>query len=474
MPTGAELIPNILAYIALFGWPAVCIVLFAMLPLEVAAIASLLGGYLLVPTGVSVDIQYLMPLDKTTITTITVFVLCLIKGGQAPATRQSLLIYLFALAFILSPIFTAANNSYELQAGGRSLPGFYPVDALKLALTNVVTLLPFFIGKRVLASDRGRMLLLKALPLSLLLYSLPMLFEIRMSPQIQKTIYGTDPAGFITLARGGGFRPLVFLSNGLELALFTSMALIAAAVALRLRMRLFQVPPAGVVAYLGALLLLCKSLGSILTAAVFAPLVFFTKPRTWVLVSCVVGVVLCAYPLLRNYDLIPVRRIAAVTAGLSTDRSGSFKFRVKNEDQLLAKANEKAMAGWGTWGRNRIYDSESGKDLSITDGAWIIRFGMFGWLGYLSFFGLFACAMFSAIAGVRGPVTPSTILLGGLTLILALNLIDLIPNASLTPITFVLAGAIAGRVLATSSVAARYRLGRTRNTAIPKAREIFS
>ena len=113
--------------------------------------------------------------------------------------------------------------------------------------------------------------------------------------------------------------------------------------------------------------------------------------------------------------------------------------------QLLAKANQKPFFGWGTWGRNRVYDQESGTDVSITDGAWILRFGMFGWLGYLSLFGLFATAVWKALSDVRGPVTSSTIILGGLTLILAVNLTDLIPNANLFPLTFLMAGSIAGR-----------------------------
>ena len=422
-----------------------CIILFVRLPLEAAAIWSLLAGYLLLPSAVSYDIPYLPPLDKVSIPALTTLLMCLIKGTRSPPPRRAYLFYLIALIFVVSPFLTTLDNSYELRVGGRSLPGFYPLDAVKLMIQNLVTLVPFFIGLRYLTSDKARGLLLAAIATSALLYSLPMLAEIRLSPQLHRIVYGANPAGFITLARGDGFRPLVFLNNGLELALFTSMALIATIVLTRLRQRVFNFLAWPVATYFGALLLLCKTLGAFLYGAAAAPLVLFSKPRTWINVSCVMVLIILTYPLMRTYDIIPVRRVAAAATMVSEDRAGSFAFRVQNEDRLLAKANEKALLGWGTWGRNRVYNAESGSDESITDGGWIIRFGMFGWLGYLTQFGLFAAAIFSARSAARGPVTSSTILLGGLTLMLAMNLVDLIPNANLLPLTYLLAGSIAGK-----------------------------
>lgn len=443
--TGARLIPNNFAYLALFGWPAVCIILFVVLPVEIAAIWSLLAGYLLLPASLSVDVHYLPPLNKTSIVGSSAFLLCLMKGSPLRGPRLSLLIYCFVLAFVLSPFFTTLDNRYELHMGDRSIPGFYPLDAVKLAISNVLTLAPFFVGSRILSSDRGREALLKALPVAALFYSLPMLLEVRMSPQLQRLIYGMDPGGFVMLARGGGFRPRVFLNNGLEVALYTSMACIAAGVGIRAKWKIFSMPAGAIATYLGGLLLLCKTLGAFLLAAIVMPIVLFAKPKSWINFSSIVALLICAYPIIRTYDLVPVRRIAAAANSFSSDRGGSFAFRVKNEDLLLAKANQKQFFGWGTWGRNRIYDVESGSDLSITDGEWIIRFGMFGWLGYLSLYGLFAAAILSARRAVRGPVAGPSIILGGLTLILAVNLIDLIPNANLLPLTYLIAGSIAGR-----------------------------
>jgi len=195
--------------------------------------------------------------------------------------------------------------------------------------------------------------------------------------------------------------------------------------------------------YLGVVLLLCKTLAAALYAAVIAPLVLFTRPRIWVKITCVLLLVICAYPALRTFDLIPVHHISQAATSVSVDRSKSFQTRVQNEDKLLAKANQKPMFGWGTWGRNRIYDRNTGRDTSITDGGLIIAFGQFGWLGYLSIFGLFTVSAFSALAAVGKEVTPASITIGGLALLLAVNLIDMLPNDNLTPITLLVAGSIA-------------------------------
>jgi hypothetical protein len=371
------------------------------------------------------------------------------------------------LAFVISPIMTAFNNSYELEIGGRSIAGFYPLDGLKLALRNLITLAPFFVGMRFLCSDNARTLLLKSLPMAALFYSVPMLFEVRMSPQLHSWVYGFFPHMFIQQIRDGGFRPVVFLRHGLEVALFASMAVIATLAAIRARWQLLRIPAGAVAAYLAGVLVLCKSLGSMIYATVAAPVVLFTRPKTWVRISCAILLFVCAYPALRYYNIVPVHHVAAAASSVSAERASSFQTRVNNEDILLARANQKPFFGWGTWGRNLVYDTASGQDISVTDGEWIIQFGQFGWVGYLSLFGLFATALMRARTVVTGPVTQPTVVLGGLSLVVAINVIDLVPNATLVPFTYLMAGSVAGCVRAKASArAARRRLNSPRETAI--------
>jgi hypothetical protein len=459
-------IPNFFAYFALFAWPAVCLILFVRLSVEKAAIWSLLGGYLLLPAGTIVDVPLLPALDKFSIPSLSTFLLCWMKGTPSSAPRRSLIIYSLAFIFVISPIFTSLNNSYELAIADRSLPGFYPLDGLKYSLRNMIVLAPFFVGMRFLSSDDGRELLLKALPTAAVLYSVPMLFEVRFSPQLHRWVYGYFPHDFSMTVRDGGFRPVVFLNHGLEVALFAAMAVIAAVVAARGRQRIWQQPAKFVAGYLAVILLLCKTLGAAVYAAVGAPLVLFTKPRSWLTVASAILLIVCAYPYLRSTRLIPVHQIASAANIVSANRASSFLYRVENEDLLLAKANEKPLFGWGTWGRSRLYQEDTGQDVAVTDGTWIIQFGMFGWFGYLSLFLLFTTALLRARAAAADRLARESIVLGGLGLLLAVNVVDLLPNANLLPFTYLLAGSIAGGVRARSAKSIGHRGATSQQIAI--------
>jgi hypothetical protein len=288
----------------------------------------------------------------------------------------------------------------------------------------------------------------------MLFYSLPMLFEIRMSPQLHRWIYGYFPhASFAQQMRDGGFRPVVFFTHGLALALFTAIGLLAALILWRSRTRIFGYSSSLTATYLSGLLILCKSLGPVFYAIALAPVILLTKPRFWVKIGCAASLFVCAYPLLRGNGLSPIDLVTSVAQSISADRSASFQTRVKNEEQLLAKAQQKPLFGWGEWGRNRIYDERTGRDISLTDGAWILQYGTFGWVGYLGLFGMLAVAQFLALGATGKELSSSNIQRGGLALILAVYLIDFIPNAADFSLIFMIAGAAAAtaRVVKTSS-----------------------
>ena len=98
---------------------------------------------------------------------------------------------------------------------------------------------------------------------------------------------------------------------------------------------------------------------------------------------------------------------------------------------------------------------------SVADGRWIITLGIYGWIGFLAEFGLIALPM--ALLW-RETVTrrdaSEALHIAPLSLILAINLFDMLPNATLTPLTWLIAGALTG--YAEVLRAERLQLGRRR------------
>ena len=172
----------------------------------------------------------------------------------------------------------------------------------------------------------------------------------------------------------------------------------------------------------------------------FAPVILFTPPRLQVLIAAAFAAMVLTYPMLRGAGLVPTDAIHSLAQSVSEQRAGSLKYRFDHEDALLARANEKPFAGWGSWGRNRIYDPETGRDLSVTDGLWVITVGSYGWFGYLAQFGMLTVPILMILR--RANQTPATT--AGLALVLAANLVYLIPNSALAPTGWLAAGAIAG------------------------------
>src|SRR5260370_35172054 len=96
-------------------------------------------------------------------------------------------------------------------------------------------MIPFLLGPQLLQNSTDGEDILRALAIAGLIYSVPMLFEIRVSPQLHTWIYGYFPNSFEQQMRDGGFRPVVFLGHGLIVAFFVMTTSVAAAAFSRTR-----------------------------------------------------------------------------------------------------------------------------------------------------------------------------------------------------------------------------------------------
>jgi len=329
-------------------------------------------------------------------------------------------------------------------------------EGVSMALVNAIMVIPFILAYNFLSSAKDQRDILIAFLVGGLAYSLPMLLEVRLSPQMNTWVYGYFQHSFDQMMRGGGFRPIVFLQHGLWVAFFAMMAVLAA-------FTLFKAdrardPKAYLMAgvYLLVVLVLCKSLGALIFALLLIPLILFFSIKSQVRIALVLMMIALTYPVLKGNNFLPQAAILEQAYSISPERGQSLEFRLVNEAILLDRAQDRPVFGWGTFGRAMLHD-QSGRLLTIPDGRWVIVFGAFGWVGYIAEFGLLALS--GLLLWRRAFVTQTTAKvapwMGGLVLILGINMIDLLPNATLTPLTWMIAGAVMGYALSFQRVRKR-------------------
>ncbi len=410
--------------------------------IERAIIFSILCAYLILPPYTEINAPIVPPLDKDSIPNLAVFaIVVLILGKRTPLLEGAPLTKLLLALFIVSPFGTILTNLDPIYVGPVVVPGLPVRDAVAVIVKQGIFLLPFFLARQHLATEEAQREILLALAIAGVIYSIPMLLEIRLSPRVNIWVYGFFPHSFDQQIRFGGFRPVVFLGHGLVVAFFTLTTVIAAFGLWRAGLALFSF----VGGYLTVLLVLCKTVGAWAYSLVALPLVLFTGRRTQIRVAALMACVVIGYPILRGTGLIPVEAMTEQAAAIQQERAESLSFRFENEEAVLAHAQQRPIFGWGGWGRNVVRDPVTGETGTVLDGRWLIVISVFGWCGYLVEFGLLGLPLILlARKAGRDPGATASPYVGPVALILAFNMFDLLPNSPLTPFTWLLAGAILG------------------------------
>ena len=441
--------PNSFAYLVLGAWPFIAFALFRALPPGRALLANVFIAYLfLPPPPTKFDLPLTPPLTKDTLPQIVALfaALYLYKDKFVFWPRNRLVSCALAV-FVFSPVVTTLMNSDPVFFGRIGIPGLGLKDAVALVMLQFFMVIPMLLAYNFLQQERDQRDLMIAFCLFGLIYSLPMLIEVRLSPQLNTWIYGFFQHSFEQMVRYGGFRPIVFLYHGLWVAFFSMLAVSAAAVLSRSELGWNRGVALISTLYLFAVLVLCKSAGSLFYALLLVPMILLL-PRALKL-QIAIGIVAFAiiYPILKGAGVLPEEQLLQAIARLSEDRANSLRFRLDNENTLLARAMERPVFGWGSWGRNQILDPFSGAITTVTDGRWVITIGQYGWVGFLSEMLLLSLPIVLFWTKTRGNEhmiwSPYA---GGLSLMLAINVLDLLPNATLTPLTWLMTGALLGNV----------------------------
>jgi hypothetical protein len=449
-----EILPNLFAYVMLGLWPLITYVLYARMGPLHALIWTLLAGYLLLPPLAAFNLPVVPDLDKFSIPSLAALgILLVVRRERLRVLPDNRLGQLFILMFVISPFATVLTNPEPVSIAMGDVPGLRLYDSVAAVTNQLIALLPYFLARKYLASSDAMRAICAAYVVAGLGYSLPMLLEMAVSPQMNIWIYGFFQHDFFQTIRQGGYRPVVFLPHGLWTAFFALMCMVAAMIALREGPAPARPKQFGVALYLLAVLVLCKSAGVLVYGLALLPVLFFVGRRWQIFLAAGLALMVIAYPALRGAGLIPVEDIVAYSQAVSPERAYSLQFRIDNEERLLARAQEKALFGWGGYGRNLILDPVTGRALTIADGAWIIVLGIYGWLGYIAQYGLLALPLLllgrEALVQRSAAFTPYV---AGMALLLAVNMVDMLPNATLIPLTWMMAGALLGHAEAMAQV----------------------
>ncbi|MGY6548149.1 MAG: hypothetical protein ACXIU7_03970 [Roseinatronobacter sp.] len=451
--------PNPIAYLALLLWPIVIMWLFRKMPPERAFIWSILGGYMWLPELTSFNLPLVPGLDKSSIPNLTALAVCvMVLKMRFSLLCDGWLAKILTAFLLLAPVASVLVNSDPLEFGYvmsgqmrivlepvEPIPGMRIYDSVGSLVRALILALPFFMARQMLATEAALTEFLRILVVAGLIYSVPMLFEVRFSPQLHTWIYGFFQHSFGQMMREGGFRPIVFMPHGLWVAFFALICALSAAHFAREATPEARTRAVLIAIYLAFVLWMCRSMGPRMMFLTLAPLILFCSAKLHLRLAAIMAVVAMLYPLLRGAGLVPTDAWVEFIRSINIERSLSLAFRFDNEDLLLARASEQLLLGWGGWGRNMIRDQMTGEMITITDGMWIIVIGQFGWMGYLGTFGLLCLPIFSLfIAYRRTAAAEVPRVVGVCALLLGANLVDLLPNATLVPLTWLLAGALLG------------------------------
>lgn len=426
------------AYVVLIGWPIVALSLCALLPPRRAIITTFVAAWLFLPTA-SLSIPGLPDWTKMSATCVSLLLGLMIFDLDRLISFRPKWIDLPIAAWCLCSMASSLANGLGLY------------DGLSASLAMTATWgLPYLIGRLYFNSGDALRELAIGLFIGGLAYIPFCLYEIRMSPQLHSLVYGFHQHTFAEAHRFGGWRPTVFMEHGLMVAMWMSMASLVG-IWLWVSGTLRSIRGIALPWFLVPLLVtavLCKSVGAlVLQGAGLALLALVRRYQSWKPIL-ILGSVAPLYILLRLAGIWSGAELVEVAKAVNEDRGASLEIRIRHEDLLAAKALERPAFGWGGWSRSRVKD-ESGKDISITDGLWIIELGLHGFVGLVAMLGVFLLPL-AALARAfpaREWTRPGAASAAALTAVVGLYLIDCIPNALVMPVFVLAIGGITGLML---------------------------
>lgn len=405
--------------------------------------AALFGGWLFLPVY---DGRLNVPFMTTKMTFVaTVLLLVGAVIDVRPLLRLRLhWVDLVAAVMCFSPFPTAIANDLGAYEGlSASLFACFAWGA------------PYLLGRVYLGTPEAMRYFAVASVVAALVYVPLCLWEIRMSPQLHRNVYGFATfENFGFAVRFGGYRPNVFMQFGLMVGTFMASGTLVAYWLWRTRAvtRLRGVKMRTWTAALAVTTVLVKSTGAIVLLVVGIGVLEVTRVLRRPIVVLALALLPVAFAGARISGW-SAKEIGVAAGLVNAERRQSIEYRLMQEERLLEKALRRPWLGWGRFGRSRVFD-EDGRDVSVTDSLWIILLGSGGIVGLASL-GL-VLVLPTILLVRRFPArrwsTPELAPAVALSMTTVLFVVDCLLNAMTSPVFPATSGAVvsfvAGRWLA--------------------------
>jgi len=438
---------NILVPIAFLVFPLFVMWLITRLDARQAIAIAFVFGWMFLPVA-NYDI-FLLHNTKTA-------VICLsILGSAYQFDKEKLLTFQFnsvdipMLLWCTAPFFSSVAN------------GLGAYDGLASVLSQTERWgMPYYIARIYFSDEESIKILASIIFIGTLVYIPFCWYELIMSPQLHRLTYGFHQSDFIqTLRQGGGFRPMVYMEHGLMTAMWMVLGVFLGIWMFftgMLPKKIMHIPSIYLLMLLIVTNIMMRSMGAISLFIIALLVVYLSfKTKTTVLVL----ILLFAphlYMFTRTTGIWDGRNLSnAISEKYSTDRSGSLQFRFDNETILVQKALQGSFFGWGGYGRSRIYD-ETGKDISVTDGLWVITFGANGIYGLVTMVTAIQWPIMLFVWRVK-PELWKTARWGSssvMAIFLGIFMIDNLLNSMVNPVYMLCSGSLIGALLNSSRIPA--------------------
>lgn len=376
-------LPNKFAIFVLFAWPIAMLILTMIVPVRRVVLVSIIGGNLFLP-ATAIALPGMPNYTKLLAAGIGALLPAFIFASSDLFKFRPKLFDLFFLGFLVAPGISSLLN------------GLGPYDAFTVTVNRFLEWgVAYWIGRTLFTDLPSLRDLCVAVIVSAMLYAPLCLFEIVMSPQLNRIVYGFRPSDWIMTKRMGGWRPMVFMQHGLALAAWMAAAALVAWILWRSKAirSIWGIPLSWIAIGLVIVTIMLRSTGAaLLLLGLIATAEFIQNTRLRPLLLVVI-IAPMGYIGLRSLGW-EGQQLVQMVEPLGQERAGSLNMRLENDQMIVDKVmKNRPVFGWGGWGRWRVRD-DYGNDITVSDSWWAILIGTTGLFGLFCTYATFISPLF--------------------------------------------------------------------------------